>query len=161
LLLRISPAEFERVCRTPGRIDPAQFHDEKGSDMSRDEAKEARSMIRTLLKWLAVSVAVAAVVSLVLATATRNAASTTPAAPALANDRAAALSERVANQPRSPAMEGNPDSPAIRGSGDPHFNAPETFEAYSGDFTGGEPIPAEMLKNLEHAKGLLFDEKSK
>ena len=41
---------------------------------------------------------------------------------------------------------------------DPYFNVPDPFEAYSGDFTGGEPIPAAMLKTLEHAKGLLFDE---
>ena len=122
------------------------------------KTKEVGAKIRTPLKWLAASVAVAALVSLLLSTAIRNAASTTPAAPAIANDRAAALSERVSNKPRSSAMEGNPDSPAIRGSSDPHFDAPETFEAYSDDFTGGEPIPPAMLKNLEHAKGLLFDE---
>ena len=40
---------------------------------------------------------------------------------------------------------------------DPHFNIPDPFEAYSGDFTGGEPIPPEMLATLEQAKQLLFD----
>jgi hypothetical protein len=41
--------------------------------------------------------------------------------------------------------------------GDPHFNIPDPFEAYSGDFTGGEPIPPEMLATLNQAKTLLFD----
>src|SRR5262245_31136221 len=40
---------------------------------------------------------------------------------------------------------------------DPHFNIPDPFEAYSGDWTGGEPIPPEMLATLEQAKQLLFD----
>jgi len=41
---------------------------------------------------------------------------------------------------------------------DAHFNVPDPFEAYSGDYTVGEPIPMEMLKTLNHAKKLLFDE---
>jgi len=40
---------------------------------------------------------------------------------------------------------------------DPHFNIPDPFEAYSGDFTVGEPIPPEMLATLNQAKTLLFD----
>ena len=40
---------------------------------------------------------------------------------------------------------------------DPHFNVPDPFEAYSGDWTGGEPIPPEMLATLNQAKTLLFD----
>jgi len=40
---------------------------------------------------------------------------------------------------------------------DPHFNIPDPFEAYSGDWTVGEPIPPEMLATLEQAKTLLFD----
>jgi len=44
---------------------------------------------------------------------------------------------------------------------DPHFEAFERFEAYCEDYTKGEPIPAAMLKTLEHAKGLLFDEEKK
>ena len=41
---------------------------------------------------------------------------------------------------------------------DPHFNIPDPFEAYSGDWTVGEPIPPEMLATLNQAKTLLFDE---
>jgi hypothetical protein len=41
---------------------------------------------------------------------------------------------------------------------DPYFATFEKFEAYCEDYTQGEPIPAAMLKTLEHAKGLLFDE---
>jgi len=44
---------------------------------------------------------------------------------------------------------------------DAHFNAPDPFEAYSGDYTVGEPIPAEMLKTLNQARKLLFDEAQK
>ena len=41
---------------------------------------------------------------------------------------------------------------------DAHYNIPDPFEAYSEDWTVGEPIPMEMLKTLNHAKQLLFDE---
>src|SRR5512145_2697835 len=41
---------------------------------------------------------------------------------------------------------------------DPRFNVADPFEAYSGDWTGGEPIPEEMLAALNQAKRLLFDE---
>ena len=44
---------------------------------------------------------------------------------------------------------------------DPHFENFERFEAYCEDFTQGEPIPVAMLKTLEHAKGLLFDDEEK
>jgi hypothetical protein len=37
---------------------------------------------------------------------------------------------------------------------DPHFNAPDPFEAYSGDFTRGEPIPPEMMRTLVQARHL-------
>ena len=40
-----------------------------------------------------------------------------------------------------------------------HFNAIDPFEPYSIDLTGEDPIPEEMLKTLNHAKRLLFDEK--
>jgi hypothetical protein len=43
---------------------------------------------------------------------------------------------------------------------DPHFNLPDPFEAYSGDWTGGEPIPEEMLATLNQAQRLLFSEKT-
>jgi hypothetical protein len=42
---------------------------------------------------------------------------------------------------------------------DPHFNLPDPYEAYSGDWTGGEPIPQEMLATLNQAQRLLFSEK--
>lgn len=42
---------------------------------------------------------------------------------------------------------------------DAHFNAIDPFEPYSIDLTGEDPIPEEMLKTLNHAKRLLFDEK--
>lgn len=44
---------------------------------------------------------------------------------------------------------------------DAHYNAPDLFEPYSADFTVGEPIPDEMLKTLNHARKLLFDEPEK
>ena len=44
---------------------------------------------------------------------------------------------------------------------DAHFNAPDPFEAYSEDYTGGEPIPMEMLKRLNQARKLLFEEEAK
>ena len=44
---------------------------------------------------------------------------------------------------------------------DPRFNVPDPFEAYSGDWTGGEPIPEEMLKTLAQARTLLFPEEEK
>jgi hypothetical protein len=40
---------------------------------------------------------------------------------------------------------------------DPHFNVPDPFEAYSGDWTVGEPISEEMLATLNQARTLLFD----
>jgi hypothetical protein len=44
---------------------------------------------------------------------------------------------------------------------DPHFNVPDPFEAYSGDWTGGEPISEEMLATLNQARTLLFDKDEK
>jgi hypothetical protein len=44
---------------------------------------------------------------------------------------------------------------------DPHFNLPDPYEAYSGDWTGGEPISEEMLATLNQAQRLLFSEKEK
>ena len=38
---------------------------------------------------------------------------------------------------------------------DPHFNLPDPYEAYSGDWTSGEPIPPAMLATLEQMKQLL------
>ena len=44
---------------------------------------------------------------------------------------------------------------------DPHFNVPDPYEAYSGDWTVGEPIPDEMLATLNQAQQLLFGDKKK
>jgi Protein of unknown function (DUF3306) len=44
---------------------------------------------------------------------------------------------------------------------DPHFNLPDPYEAYSGDWTVGEPIPDEMLATLNQAQQLLFSDKKK
>src|SRR5260370_16936051 len=44
---------------------------------------------------------------------------------------------------------------------DPRFNVPDPFEAYSGDWTGGEPISEEMLATLNQARTLLFDKEEK
>jgi len=44
---------------------------------------------------------------------------------------------------------------------DPHFNVPDPFEAYSGDWTVGEPISEEMLATLNQARTLLFDKEEK
>lgn len=38
---------------------------------------------------------------------------------------------------------------------DPHFNIPDPYEAYSGDWTGGEAIPEAMLASLEQMKTLV------
>ncbi len=44
---------------------------------------------------------------------------------------------------------------------DPHFNVPDPFEAYSGDWTVGEPIPDEMLATLNQARNLIFKDGEK
>jgi len=44
---------------------------------------------------------------------------------------------------------------------DAHFNVPDPFEPYSEDLTGEVPISPEMLKTLNQAKRLLFDEPEK
>ena len=44
---------------------------------------------------------------------------------------------------------------------DPHFNVPDPFEAYSGDWTVGEPISEELLATLNQARTLIFDKQAK
>lgn len=44
---------------------------------------------------------------------------------------------------------------------DPHFNVPDVNEAFSGDWTGGEPIPEELLKTLNQARAVLFREEER
>ena len=41
---------------------------------------------------------------------------------------------------------------------DPHFNVPDPYEAYSGDWTGGEPIGEELLAQLKQTRTLLSKE---
>ena len=41
---------------------------------------------------------------------------------------------------------------------DAHFKTIDPFEPYSVDLTGEDPIPEAMLKTLNHAKRLLFEE---
>lgn len=43
---------------------------------------------------------------------------------------------------------------------DPHFNVPDPFEPFSGDWTG-EALAPDMLAKLNQARTLLFDEKDK
>jgi hypothetical protein len=42
---------------------------------------------------------------------------------------------------------------------DPHFNIPDPFEPFSGDWRIAEEIAPEMLASLNQAKVLLFDKK--
>jgi hypothetical protein len=44
---------------------------------------------------------------------------------------------------------------------DPHYNIPDPFEPFSGDYTVEDPISPEFLKTLNHARRLLFDEPEK
>jgi hypothetical protein len=41
---------------------------------------------------------------------------------------------------------------------DPHFNVPDAYEPFSGDWTGGDPISEELLKTLNQARTVLFRE---
>ena len=45
--------------------------------------------------------------------------------------------------------------------GDPHFNTPDPFEPFSGDWTGGGEITQEMLATLNQARTHLFAEQKK
>lgn len=44
---------------------------------------------------------------------------------------------------------------------DPHFNTPDPFEPFSGDWNVGEPISEELLATLNQAKQHLFSEEQK
>jgi hypothetical protein len=39
---------------------------------------------------------------------------------------------------------------------DPHFNVPDPFEPFSGDWTAGDTIPPEMLAKLHQARTVLM-----
>ncbi|HXZ91998.1 MAG TPA: DUF3306 domain-containing protein [Burkholderiales bacterium] len=99
-------------------------------------------------------------------------------APAVSAPAVPALAEAKSDEPAAqlpPIEELKPDSdfkpfmdpkvdPATRRAAlkklfvDAHFNAPDPFEPYSADFTVAEPIPADLLKTLNHARKLLFDD---
>ena len=42
---------------------------------------------------------------------------------------------------------------------DPHFNTPDPFEPFSGDWTNAEPISEELMKTLNQARTHLFGDK--
>lgn len=44
---------------------------------------------------------------------------------------------------------------------DPHFNVMDGLDTYIDDYSKPDPIPEAMLRTLEHAKGLLFDDEKK
>ena len=44
---------------------------------------------------------------------------------------------------------------------DPHFKLPDPFEPFSGDWTGGDPIPPELLAQLNQARTVLFADEEK
>jgi hypothetical protein len=46
-------------------------------------------------------------------------------------------------------------------AGDPHFNLPDLFEPYSGDWNLAEPISAEMLSTLNQARMLVLSDDEK
>jgi hypothetical protein len=46
-------------------------------------------------------------------------------------------------------------------AGDPHFNLPDPFEPFSGDWTVAATIPDEMLKTLNQTRTLLFTDEEK
>ena len=65
-----------------------------------------------------------------------------------------------------PFMAANVDGETRRAAlkklfADAHFNVPDPFEAYSEDYTVGEKIPLDMLKRINEATKLVFDEKAK
>jgi hypothetical protein len=45
--------------------------------------------------------------------------------------------------------------------GDPHFNTPDPFEPFSGDWTGGGEITPELLATLNQARTHLFSQEKK
>jgi len=46
-------------------------------------------------------------------------------------------------------------------SGDPHFNLPDLFEPFSGDWNTAEPIPDKMLKALNQTRTLLLSDEER
>ena len=44
---------------------------------------------------------------------------------------------------------------------DPHFNTPDAFEPFSGDWTGAETIGPDLLKNLNQTRTLLMSDEER
>ena len=91
-----------------------------------------------------------------------------PAAPATKPEEVAPLPRIKDLTPDSdfkPFMNANVDPSTRRDAlkklfADAHFNVPDPYEVGMEDYTG-EPIPPELLKTLNQAKKLLFDESEK
>lgn len=90
-----------------------------------------------------------------------------PAAPARADDTAAPalppVEELTPQSDFAPFMHPKVGDALRRVAlkklfGDPHFNAPDLFEPFSGDWTGGDPISDELLKTLNQARTVLYRE---
>lgn len=101
--------------------------------------------------------------------AAREEAAPAPAAPPVKAEDAPPLPRVEDLKPESdfrPFMNANVD-PATRRDAlkklfaDAHFNEPDPFEPFSADLTGEDPIPPELLKTLNQAKKLLFNEHDK
>lgn len=77
-----------------------------------------------------------------------------------------AIEDLKADSDFKPFMQAQVD-PATRRSAlkklftDAHFNTVDPFEPYSIDLTAEDPIPEAMLKTLDHAKRMLFQEEPK
>jgi hypothetical protein len=99
------------------------------------------------------------------AVSSANAAATLPNAPAPAELPPVESLKGLASEYRDfmkPGVDENLKRSALKQLfRDPHFENFERFAEYCEDYTKGEPIPLAMLKTLEHAKGLLFDEEKK
>ena len=44
---------------------------------------------------------------------------------------------------------------------DPHFNTPDPFEPFSGDWTVADPIPDELMAKLNQVRTVLFPDRDK
>lgn len=69
------------------------------------------------------------------------------------SDFSAFMGERVEDSLRRAALK--------KLFADPHFNIPDAFEPFSGDWTVGETISGEMLAGLNQARSVLYREEDK
>ena len=73
------------------------------------------------------------------------------------------LDELTPESDFKPFMDPRVDAPTRRAAlkrlfADARFNVPDPYEAYSEDYTVSETIPLEMLKTLNQARKIVFDE---